>query len=127
MSDPIFPGKLFGTFKDGVCDLNYYQNTSLAVANNTSLVAAVSGKRILVVGGYAYSNGAFTQLTFKSASGGTALRSYAIPANTVATPNVQFCQNGLFDGFQTVTGEGLFVDNSAVIALVSLVYLTYTP
>jgi hypothetical protein len=129
MSFQISPSQIFeqAISKGGVCPLIYGCNPAVGVAANTLMASAVAGKRILVVGGFAYSNGAFTQLTFKSASGGTNLRSYAVPANTVATPNVQLCPNGLFDGFETNTGEGLYVDNSAVIALISLVYLTYTP
>lgn len=131
MTNIYIPGKLFvnnyGGGKVDVCPITYGCNTALPVANNNLAVAAVTGKRILVIGGSVYSNGAFTQLTFRSESGGSALKSYAIPANTVATPNVNLCPNGLFDGFETATGIGLYVDNSAVIAIMSLSFITYTP
>jgi len=127
MTIQYYPGKIFETAKDGVCPITYGCNTSLTVTTNNLAVTAVTGKRILVIGGSVYSNGAFTQITFRSGSGGSALKSYAIPANTVATPNVNLCPNGILDGFETETGIGLYVDNSAVIAIMSLAFITYTP
>ena len=112
---------------NGAYPIKNVYNGNVAVANNTQLVAGVTGKRIMVVGGFAYSNGAFTQLTFKSATGGTNKRGLAVPANTVAQPNVPLCPNGILDMFETETGQGLFVDNSAVIALISINYIEYIP
>jgi hypothetical protein len=117
----IAPNNIFGNNPIKTVVIN-----GIAVAANQTIVAAVANKRILVVGGVIYSNGAFTQVTFKSASGGTALRSYAIPANTVATPNV-FIVPSILESFETNTGEGLFADNSAVIAICSIDYIEYTP
>lgn len=123
----VSPNKIFESAKDGVCPIVNVVFPSVTVAVNNLLISAVASKRILVIGGSAYSNGAFTQLTFRSASGATAKRSVAIPANTVAAPNIFLCPNGLNDSFETNTGEGLYVDNSAVIAILSLNYLVYTP
>ena len=122
----LSPNKVFQD-QNGVCPIISVVFPSVTVTTNNLLITAVTGKRVLVVGGSAYSNGAFTQLTFRSASGGTAKRSVAIPANTVAAPNIFLCPNGLNDSFETNTGEGLYVDNSAVIAILSLNYLVYTP
>jgi hypothetical protein len=95
-------------------------------STNTQVVAAASGKKILVVGGFVLSTGAATQLEFKSGSGGTLRAVYYAPANTVANPNIPLIlQPG--DIFETEEGVGLFVDNSAVNAVISLRYVEYIP
>ena len=120
----ISPGKTFES-KDGVCSVTSIV-ISVPVGLDYIFVSAVSGKRICVIGGVVYSNGAFTQVTFKNGAGGTPLRSLAIPANTVATPNVPVIATP-WDVFETAPGIALAVDNSAVIAIVTLNYITYTP
>lgn len=98
----------------------------LAVAANTLAVTAVSGKRIRVVGGTVYSNGATSNLVFISASGGAVKRLICVPANTVATPNVPLVLHET-DFTETNTGEGLYLTNSAVILILTINYIVYTP
>jgi len=112
--------------KEQVCQLtNYYLSAS--VANNQQVVAAVSGKRIRVMGLWGISGGAgISSCTLKSASGGTALQSFTLPANTSAQPNVQMpvVDSGYYE---TVTGEGLFLDVATTAALINVQVIIYTP
>lgn len=120
-----FPGVAFQN-QNGICQLKTAVVNGLAAAANQLVIPAVSGKRILVIGGNAYSSGAATTLAFLSASGGTLLRMIALPVNTAATPNVPLTLHAL-DQWETKTGEGLYCTNSAVVALVSVSYIEYTP
>jgi len=120
------PNLYFETAKDGVCQIKTAVVNGLAVGANQLVITAVSGKRLLIVGGNAYSNGAATTLAFLSASGGTLLRMIQVPVNTAATPNVPLCLHQ-FDQWETKTGEGLYCTNSAVVALVSVSYIEYSP
>ena len=122
-----FPGKTFSTETDGVCAITDVVVTVGAASTDTSIIAAVSGKVIQIIGGNLRSVGAVTAVTFKSASGGTNKRAYQVPVNTAATPNVELEPNPL-GHFRTNVGEGLFADNSGADQLtVSLSYITYTP
>lgn len=112
--------------KGGVCEVKTLTVNGLAVAANTLLVSAISGKRIRVIGGNVFSNGAYSVLSFISASGGTIKKMIAVPANTVATPNVPLVPDP-YSFFETNTGEGLYATNSAVIVLLSLNYIEVTP
>lgn len=120
-----YPGIAFQN-QNGICQLKTAVVNGLAVGANQLVITAVSGKKLLIVGGNAYSNGAATTLAFLSASGGTLIRMIALPANTVATPNVPLTLHQ-FDQWETKTGEGLYCTNSAVLALVSVTYVEYTP
>lgn len=120
-----FPQKYFENVKEGALEI-YHYCSGLAVANNQLLVAAVTGKRIQVVSGVAYSTGAFTQIFFKSNSGGAQLKSFALPANTSDTPNVNFCVSPI-EMFETATGHGLYIDVIADVPIVSINYIIYTP
>lgn len=120
------PNKRFYTAKDGTCPIISVTVNTLAVAANTSLVTAVSGKRIRVVGGTVSSTGALTVLNFISGSGGTSLRILTVPLNTVTDPNEPLIPNE-DDQFETATGIGLFVTNTATTCYLSLNYIVYTP
>ncbi len=114
-----------GETVDGVCPV-INKVLTITVGTNREVVAAVSGKRIRVVGGRLTSTGAFTRVEYKSASAGTFKSVYSVPANTVDRPNVPHCiLPG--DEFETATGEGLYADNSAVDAICSISYYTFTP
>jgi len=121
----IYPNKVFQD-QNGVCELKNAVVNGLAVGADQLVITAVTGKRILVIGGNAYSNGAATTLAFLSASGGALIRMAALPANTSASPNVPLTLHQ-FDQWQTRTGEGLYCTNSAAVALVSITYLEYAP
>ena len=116
-----------GQAKDGVISITTPTSFAAAVAPNTLILAGVSGKRIMVIGGNIYSNGAFSTIAFLSgATGAKSRASFAVPANTVATPNVRVCR---FQGdwFETDTGEGLYYTNTAAICIVTLNLILYTP
>lgn len=112
--------------KGGVCPIQTAVFNGVLVAANNLLVAAVANQRIKVVGGNVYSNGLATALVFISASGGTALRAVYVPANTAAPPNVPLVATR-HDTFETLTGQGLYVTNTTVVAILSLNYIIYTP
>jgi hypothetical protein len=122
----ILPGNSFEYGKYGVSPIKTVVLNGLAVGGSVSLVAAVTGKHILVVGGTVVSNGAYTQINFQNGSGGASLRIIAVPANTVATPNVPIVPTP-YDTIQPDVGVGLFANNSAVIALLTINYIEYTP
>lgn len=98
----------------------------LPVLPNQLLITGVAGKRIRVVGGNAFSNGAATLLAFYSNNAGTLIRMTYLPANAGVPPNVPLVIHET-DFFETKTGESLYVTNTAVIALLSINYIIYTP
>lgn len=120
--------------KGGVCIVKDVVFSAAGATNNQQVIAAIAAvagsspaKQIVVLHGTMRSAGALGAITFKSASGGTNLCAYEIPANTVATPNVQIgpIQWGVF---RTVAGQGLFVDNtSADVVTISLSYIEVVP
>lgn len=120
--DPI---RVFET-KTGVCQI-YCAAIALTVANNTAVVAAVSGKRIRVMGWNAQTqNAAAGTYLFKSASGGTTLypTTYAPPLTSGAMHQMPIAQSGYFE---TNTGEGLYADCTTQVVTVAVFYITYTP
>lgn len=112
--------------KGGVCEPKTVAVTLTGATNNQTVIAAVTGKKILVLSGNICSLGAAGLCSFKNGSGGTAFSRYYIPANTVASPNVSM--NWLPDGlFQTTSGTGVFADNaSGDLVAVSLRYIEIT-
>jgi hypothetical protein len=113
----------------GVCGIIDIVFSANGATNNQQVVAAVSGKIILVLSGNLRSSNAAAsqQLTFKSASGGTNKRSYQVPASIAATPNVEIPWSP-FGAFRTAVGEGLFCDNAGADPItISLTYIPYTP
>lgn len=122
----LWPNKMFEDAQ-GVCSVTDVVFSAAGATNNQQVVAAVSGKVILVLSGNLRSTNAIGSLTFKSASGGTSKRAYQVPVNTVATPNIEIPWSP-FGAFRTNSGEGLFVDNSGADPItISLTYITYTP
>lgn len=98
--------------------------TLTATTNNQTVVAAVTAERIIVTSVVLHSDNAAGQVIFLSGSGGTRKRSYWVPANTVATPNVfeGYNPHGIF---RTDAGTGLFANNGSASAVYcSVTYFT---
>ena len=125
-ANQYFPAEVFRD-RNGPCVVKYTSPSLGAGSNNNAVVAAVSGKRITVINGNLCSVGAAGFISWKSASGGAALRTHSVPVNTAATPNVQLP----FDPaghMTTIVGEGLYADNSsAAIVVTSIAYIEWTP
>lgn len=125
MSEHIDPTRYFQV-KGEVCQM-MSAFLSASVANDQTVITAVSGKRIRVMGLQMVSGGAGISTTsLKNGSGGTFLASVTAPANTSATPNVfwPIAESGYFE---TDTGVGLFIDVGTTACNVTILYLTYTP
>jgi hypothetical protein len=95
-------------------------------ATNTSIVAAVAGKRVRVIGLEAYSVGALTTVAFKSASGGVSKYILTVPASTGNPPDLSRPPNAL-GWFDTNSGEGLFADCGSVGVAVCVRYILVDP
>lgn len=123
----IDPGFMFeqSSEKGGLCEVQDIVFSATGATNNQQVIPAITGKKIVVLHGTMRSTGAQTSISFKSASGGTNVCSYELPANTVTTPNVEITPK-LWGAFRTNAGEGLYVDNSAVLAAISLTYIEVT-
>jgi hypothetical protein len=98
----------------------------LGTGNNQVVVAAVTGKRIRVMG-WSVQGTTSTQGYFylKSASGGS-LRTgrWTFPASTALPWHLPVIASGYFE---TVTGEGLYIDITTAALSMDLYYTTYTP
>ena len=98
-----------------------------AVANNQQLVAAVSGKRIRVMGWIAQAVGAAVgSFTLKSNSGGTAISApLTVPVVTAgANEKLPISHTGYME---TSTGHGLFTDVTGAGINFTIFYIQYTP
>lgn len=131
MSTPLYidPTKYFVYKKNGNledCPIKTAQVNAIAVATNQQIVAAVTGKKIRVVGGTMYSNGAASAVNFIDGSGGAGLKALFVPANTVSHPNVLIAPE-INEQFETSAGVGLFANNSAVLVICTVNYIEYTP
>lgn len=112
--------------KNEACEIKTDRLIALAGVANQDIVSSSSGKRIRALTVVAYSDGIATGIVLHSSSGTRPLSLY-LPANTVATPNVILPHNE-FGWVETDTGDSLQVDvAAAVIAVVSITYITYTP
>lgn len=123
------PAQLFQEMSNGTpipCPVLTVSGSVTGAATNVSIVAAVTGKCIRILSANLYSAGAVTTLTFKSGSGGAALLNTYLPANTVATPNVQYAAQASGWG-DTAAGAALVADAGAVAAVYSIQYVVYTP
>lgn len=109
--------------KGGVCDVKTVVISLTAATANQLCVTAVTSKKIVVLSGLINSQGIQTYISFRTASGGTIIGYYSVPANTVASPNV-IIEPHVWGAFATASGQGLYADNSAaVIATVTLRYI----
>lgn len=100
-----------------------------AVALNQSIIAAITGKRIRVMGllGFGNATSNVSQIVFKNGTGGSLLTNGIILDNrTVSTksPVLPVINSGYFE---TDTGVGLFADVYDVAAAVTVFYIEYKP
>jgi len=98
----------------------------LGTGNNQTVVTAVSGERIRVMGWRAQGTTS-TQGYFylKSASGGTLLTArWTFPPST-SLPDILPITDGGY--YETNTGEGLFIDITTAALSLDLYYVTYVP
>jgi len=100
---------------------------TLAAANAQTVITAVTGKRIRVMGFDAQSTtAANAALNFDSGSGGTLIWG---PMNLPLSTDGRFLEKPVIESgyFETVTGVGLFADVATTGAFVNVYYITYTP
>lgn len=97
------------------------------VGNNQAVILAISGTRFRVMGWTAQgSTAAMGAILFKSASAGTALTTTMyIQGNA----NIVIERQDIHEGgyFETLTGEGLYVDVTVAAVNLNVFYITYTP
>lgn len=100
---------------------------ALSVANNQTIVPAVTGARIRVMGWKAHgTTGTAGTMLLKSASGGATISpTLPIPANTTFPADI--LPLSLTGYCETVAGEGLFADVTGAAISLFLWYITYTP
>jgi hypothetical protein len=92
---------------------------------NQSVIAAVSGQKIRVLG-YTVQSSTGVQSTygFINGSGGTSLSSFIAPPSTAAPFTLPIVYAGYFE---TSTGVGLFIDVATAAVTVNVYYITYIP
>jgi hypothetical protein len=106
----------------------YTAALAFTVANNQSVVAAITGKRIRVMGMSAFSDngaGGGSTIALLDASGGTVL--YRANVNTgLAQPPHQLpvINSGYFE---TTAGNGLFLNGTVAAGSINVFYIAYTP
>lgn len=125
MSFTIWPDKMYEDSTGALVVKTAYVSLT-AATNNQLMVTAVSGKKILVLSGHLTSLGAQSDVAFLSASGGAVRKYLTIPANTVATPNVELVYNPV-GWVATNSGEGLYMNCGAVAVNADVRYIEVTP
>jgi hypothetical protein len=117
----------------GVYEINgqrcqvYTAHINNIVANNVQVVAAVTGKRIRVMGWFSQSFAVATgSLQFKDGSGGTFLTS-AFYSPLYTTGDMLIMPIVDCGYFETTAGTGLFVDVATNTMVLNVQYITYTP
>lgn len=112
--------------KDGQCEIKSVVFNGVASTANQIAIAAVTGKRIRVISGNMFSAGIASDVYIASPSG-TAVGGAQIPANTVATPNVELEFNPA-GHYESAVGEALRVSVAAAVIVVFFFrYIEYTP
>lgn len=123
------PNKIFEDSNTNVIPI-VPKHGSIAAAANSTIVSAVSGKRIAVIGGFFQSNATTNtgQIAFYSAStGGTLLAAFGTPARDTYPPFLLPLLEGGGIYFETVTGEALVAAASSYDQLFTIQTITYTP
>jgi hypothetical protein len=110
--------------KGGVCVVKDVYITLLAGTANQSIIAAVTGKGIMVLSGSIRSTNAAGTITFLDGSGGARLCSKYLPALAGnVDPNVQLPPQW-WGNMRTTSGTGLFATTTgADTVIVSLNYI----
>ena len=125
----IDPVRMYEVARSGsgeVCQLES-KGVAPGVANNTQLIAAVTGKKIRVMGIQAQSQGAAAgAFQLKSNSGGATLTPamYTPPNTNGAWYQLPVINSGYME---TATGHGLFVDVTTTGQSMLISYIVYTP
>lgn len=121
----IDPTKIY-SINNQTCPLLCKPNSGIAIANNTSVIAAISGSVIRVMGLVAQSTGAgVSGFTLKSASGGTVIfGQVSANSNALAPFLLPITDSGYFE---TTVSQGLFVDVVTTTLNLSVFYITYIP
>lgn len=99
----------------------------LTVANNQLIVAAVTGKRIRIIG-FSYQSKAAGAASFllRSGSGGAVIHELLTQAGT-GSPPILFPKDDGGGYCETASGTGLYADNAGNLASLNVYYITYTP
>jgi hypothetical protein len=93
------------------------------VGSDRTVVAAVTGKRIRVMGFSCYNGSSASTYNFKSNSGGTVIFRGSKSINTTVDL-LPITETGYFE---TSTGHGLFLDVGTAAVDLNVYYITYTP
>ena len=123
---PIDPTRIYEDANSGVLKI-LSRVIVLGVAVNTSVVAAVAGQRIRVMGLVAQSVGATAgSFQLKSNSAGTMISSivFAPPITAGLTEKLPITDSGYFE---TSTGHGLFADATVASINLNVFYISYSP
>lgn len=122
--ETVSPGKVYVTKKDGVVKVKSV-SVSLSVANDQTVIAAVSGKRIRVLA-YRYQSSSATQGAFalKNGSGGSTLDGGFAPPLAGLPMLIPAFTPGYFE---TSVGVGLFADVVTGTVSMQVYYVEYTP
>jgi len=117
------PLAFYETTKEACPVLNKF--VSLAVGANQTVVAAVTGQRIRVMGILAQSNNAASgTLSLLDGSGGTALFTYPLPTNAQPAMFLPIANTGYME---TTTSTGLFATVTTQAIIANVFYIVYTP
>jgi hypothetical protein len=120
----IAPSFQFEDTQNGLIEIKSAYKAVVATTANQEVLAAVTGKRIRVIGLACFSDGAVTAVNLKSGSGGATLFWALVPANTAGdTLILPITEFGYAD---TATGVGLFSDGFAVATRLCVRYIEYT-
>jgi hypothetical protein len=119
MTDPIRIYEINGE----VCKLEC-KAVSVVVSSNATVIAAITGRKIRVMGFVIQGDGGVSKITFKDGSGGATLFG-PITVSSSATPSqlaIGIVNSGYFE---TSSGVGLFADVVTTAANMNVFYIDY--
>jgi hypothetical protein len=104
----------------------YCAPLAFTVANNQTILAAITGKRIRVMGLDGYSDAAGgSVVAILDGSGGTVLYRAGFSSAITQTPKgLPITDSGYFE---TSTGVGLFMNAITTAGAINVFYIAYTP
>jgi hypothetical protein len=119
----IDPTKVF-EINGEVCPVKS-KYVGFAPGANQTAIAAVTGKRLRVMGFFSTTSAAGNPtLALLNGSGGTVLFAATLQANTVRPTELPLVESGYFE---TSTGVGLFATTTTANLDLTLFYVEYTP
>lgn len=125
MSDKLIidPTKVF-EINGEVCPVKS-KYIGLAPGSNQTVISAVTGKRLRILGFHSTPSGAGNpSLVLLNGSGGTQLFGSVLQANTVGPLYLPVIESGYFE---TSTGVGLFATTATANLDLNVFYVEYTP